>query len=166
MLYEVITLSLSCEGKTCGEFVVFLPPGAGEAEHAAARNLAELLRCSLETLIASELGRRCIASETLDKYREIELLHQATQSLNTSLRLRDVTRALIEECRRGAIPAEMGLVFLKEKGTVGGQHVDSFGPADETRLDVVRTSRLYKEAMARGAGEIVNDLSGDSYNFV
>lgn len=98
----------------------------------------------------------------MDKYREIELLHQATQSLNTSLRLRDVTRALIEECRRGAIPAEMGIVVLKEKGNLGGQHIDSFGPADEVGLSEVRRSRLYREAMARSTGEIVNELASDS----
>ncbi len=154
-------VALRCQNHVRGRLCVYLPEGTDAFLTARAEDLAEVLRQSLDALIASELGRRSVAAETLDKYREIELLHQATQSLNTSLRLRDVTRALIAECRRSAIPAQMGIVFLKEKGAGSGQHVDSFGPAPAVGLDGVRASRLYREAMARSVGEIVNELSTD-----
>lgn len=62
-----VSLQLSCEGHPCGHLLVHLPPGALPEAAQAARNLATFLQCSLDALIISELGRRCIASETLDK---------------------------------------------------------------------------------------------------
>ncbi|EPR37469.1 metal dependent phosphohydrolase [Desulfovibrio sp. X2] len=144
-----------------GKLCFYAPSGTSPRELAGLGDLAELLRRALEELLLSECGRRSMTAETLDKYREIELLHQATQHLNTSLRLRDVTRAFIMECRRGAIPAEMGMVFITESRSGSGHHVDSFGPASEAALHNVRTSRLYREAMGRSCGEIVNELTLD-----
>ncbi|GFK93319.1 3'3'-cGAMP-specific phosphodiesterase 3 [Fundidesulfovibrio magnetotacticus] len=147
----------------CGHVVVAL-----RADHPASngcqgvQQVADLLAHSLEMLLQQDEARRCLAADTLQKYRELSLLHRATMGLNTSLRLREVARALIGECRTGALPLEMGMLFLRDQATGAPEPFASFGPVREHQLDRVATSILFLDIMRGGKGEIVNDLDADS----
>ena len=109
------TAAFSSNGHPLGHVLVAAPESASGAFAAQSmQNVADFLAQSLELLLRQEGARRALASDTLQKYRELSLLHRATVGLNTSLRLRDVGKALLAECQSGALPAEMGMIFLRD----------------------------------------------------
>jgi HD-GYP domain-containing protein (c-di-GMP phosphodiesterase class II) len=113
---------------------------------------------SLQGFIELEAARRSIADETLSKYRELAMQHRAIVEFNNSLRLRDVTRALIQECRSGAIPAEMGLALLDESSGEDYRPADCFGELD---LSPLASSPLVREIADKDRGEVLNELAQD-----
>ena len=124
------------------------------------RRVLDFLAFSLHGAAESESARRAIAEETLGKYRELALLHRSVFALNNTLRLKDTTRALLEECQSGAVPAEMGCLFLETSGPGLFHCAGGFGP---NGLDIsgVQGSRLFHEVVESGRGEIVNDVASD-----
>ncbi|WP_243310451.1 HD-GYP domain-containing protein [Fundidesulfovibrio agrisoli] len=136
----------------------------GRRSHRASNNaqqVAEFVAASLEMLLQQDDARRALASDTLQKYRELSLLHRATVGLNASLRLRDVGRALIGECSSGALPTEMGMIFLRDNGSTTPVPIASFGPAEEHHLERFLTTILFQDIMRTGKGEIISDLVAD-----
>ncbi len=124
---------------------------------AVARFTADML----EHAIAGEAAKRSLAAEVLGKYREVSLLHRATLGLNASLRPRDVAQALLAECRRGELPAEVGMVFLRPPGA--SDFVPFYADGGETGLNLAATahSSLFADVARSHKGEIVNDLDRD-----
>lgn len=123
--------------------------------------VADFLAQSMELLLQQENARRALASDTLQKYRELSLLHRATVGLNTSLRLREVGKALLAECQSGALPAEMGMIFLLDGVSDQADPYYSFGAAQELALGNVSKTQLFADIMRGQKGEIVNDLDQD-----
>jgi len=123
----------------------------------AARFTADMI----EYAIAGEAARRSLAAEVLGKYREVSLLHRATLGFNASLHPRDVAQALLAECRRGELPAEIGMVFLRPPGTE--DFIPFFSDGDESGLNLAATahSALFADVAHTHKGEIVNDLQRD-----
>ncbi len=76
---------------------------------ALARSAAEALVTSLETVAAEVLARRAIAQETLERYREVNLLYNIGEVLGAYPDLEQVCRHVLAEsmrlinCRRGAV---------------------------------------------------------------
>ncbi|MFP5258017.1 MAG: HD domain-containing phosphohydrolase, partial [Acidobacteriota bacterium] len=140
------------------------PPEADEAAIAAARlpQLGRFVADCLESIIDGEALRRALAGETLAKYREISLLHRATLEFNGSLRPRDVAQALLDECRRGELPAEVGMVFLRAPGENDFAPLCAYGDGAELLLEGVSQSALFQAIAASQKGEIINDLGTDS----
>ena len=122
--------------------------------------LSFLERTFLE-LLQSEYARRCVAAETLDKYRELELLYNATTMLNSSLRLREVCTSLLSEISRAIPTAEMGMVFSRTTEFKDHYELRSFGPTDSCSFSRLRSSRLLSDIIEKNRGEILNDLSSD-----
>ncbi len=152
----------SCNGHPLGH-VVAAPEAGGHGSFAVqgVQQVVDMLATGVEMLLRQDQARRALASDTLQKYRELSLLHRATVGLNTSLRLRDVGRALLAECTSGAMPTEMGMLFLREgEQDVPGPNLH-FGPATRLQLERVTASTLFQDIMRGGRGEIVNDLDSD-----
>jgi len=146
-------------------YLAITPPDHASPEEIAAARLKQLIRFvadCLESLIDGEALRRALAGETLAKYREISLLHRATLGLNGSLRPRDVAQALLDECRRGELPAEVGLVFLRSPGETDFVAACAFGDTAGCGLDTVSQSALFRIISSTQKGEIINDLEADS----
>ncbi len=142
--------------------VMLLPPaGGGRDLPDHAQGVLDLVCTAVEEILTRENIRRILASETLQKYRELSLLHRATLSFNQSLRPRDVAAALLAEFRSGDIPAEGGVIFLRKAGTT--EHVPqlSFGLAKKCGLERVAQSTLFWDVLKSGKPEIINDLSSD-----
>jgi HD-GYP domain-containing protein (c-di-GMP phosphodiesterase class II) len=123
--------------------------------------LGRLISNTLHELLQSEHARRCVAAETLDKYRELELLHNATTSLNSSLRLKEVCASLLTEVSRAVPAAEMGMIFSKGNEFSDSYELRSFGPTDRCGFSSLRNSRLLDDITTRNRGEILNDLESD-----
>lgn len=138
-----------------------IAPVPGSPSGAPPAGLPRFLAGCLESLLDGEVVRRSLAGEALLKYREISLLHRASQALNGSLRPRDVAAALIEECRRGEIPADVGMVFLQSADGNVFSPAAAFGPAQSLRLSDVSQSTLFWDVTRTQKGEIINDPSAD-----
>ena len=136
----------------------------GASAASPAHDIAPVARFTadmLEHAIAGEAARRSLAAEVLGKYSEVSLLHRATLGLNASLRPRDVAQALLAECRRGELPAEVGMVFLRPPGAE--DFMPFFADGDDSGLNLAATaqSALFADVARRHKGEIVNDLGKD-----
>ncbi|MDD3310792.1 HD domain-containing phosphohydrolase [Pseudodesulfovibrio sp.] len=116
---------------------------------------------SLQELLDMEQARRSIADEALSKYRELALLHRSVPAINTSLRMRDVVGALINECRRENYPGEYGMIFLSEPGSSQFRLAVQFGFPFGSNLQPVAESLLFRDVVGSGKGEIVNNLRAD-----
>jgi HD-GYP domain-containing protein (c-di-GMP phosphodiesterase class II) len=154
--------SFATNGHPLGHVVV--APSSGGNGHCATRSVqlvADLLSQSLEMLLGQDEARRALAVDTLQKYRELSLLHRATVGLNASLRLREVGRALLTECQSGALPTEMGMLLLREDASDALAPFATFGPATEFHLERIFGGTLLSDILRSGKGEIVSDLEAD-----
>lgn len=156
---DVVHLPLRTRAGTIYGEVVIVPAEGCDPGHCS--EMAEFLVDVLVDIIERELARKTLAVETLDRYREIELLDRASMTLNRSLKARDVTRALLDECQRASSPADAGLVFIREPGNGHYEPLSSMGSAREMQLERVLDSRLFRVVMAGGDGEIINNLAED-----
>ncbi|OLN26732.1 response regulator [Desulfovibrio sp. DV] len=155
---------LRLDGMLIG-YLVLTPPDDADPAAIPAPDLGQKARFvadCLEAIIDGEALRRTLAGETLTKYREISLLHRATLGLNGSLRPKDVAQALLDECRRGELPAEVGMVFLRAPGETAFAPVCAYGDTAACTLDRVAASGLFHDICTSQKGEIVNDLAADS----
>jgi HD-GYP domain-containing protein (c-di-GMP phosphodiesterase class II) len=137
------------------------PAGLSPSEVDYHQGLLEFMSVSTRGFADLESARRSIAAETLSKYRELALLHRAILDLNDSLRLKDVVGSLLAECRAGAIPAEGGMVFLKNLGEGPLKPFDSFGQGIQD-LAGIKDTTFFQQLVESGKGEIVNDTARDS----
>ena len=145
-------------------YLVCIPPADlpdAARDDPAKRDVARFAADCLETLLDGEALRRSLAAETLVKYREVSLLHRATTGLNASLRPREVARALLDECRRGELPADCGMVFLHESADAPFLPACSFGDTPSRRLADISGSALFAAVRDARKGEIINDLPVD-----
>lgn len=130
--------------------------GTGRAD------LLDLVAYSIQELVDMERARRSIAEEALAKYRELALLHRSVPNINTSLHMRDVVNALIDECRLENYPGELGMIFLLEPSRKIFRLAVQFGFPFGTYLQPMVDSALFQEVVSSGRGEIVNDLDKES----
>ncbi|WP_027721511.1 HD domain-containing phosphohydrolase [Maridesulfovibrio zosterae] len=141
---------------------VFIPgcDNISQTELTTINAVLELTAFSISNYIESEYARRLIGEETLSKYRELSLLHRSIVELNNSLRLKDVIRALTNECRTSPLPADMGVVYLPEEA--GFSIFDSFGASDPEIFELLVGCSLFEEVISNLRGEIINDIKIDS----
>jgi GAF domain-containing protein len=100
----------------------------------AATPACETLHRALAILVENALTQKSLAKETLDRYREINLLYRIHETIGSSLVLSEVVRRILEESTR-IIKAEGGSVLLEDGLTGGLVAQDSFG------LDVARAEQ-------------------------
>ncbi len=154
---------LRLDGALIG-YLDFLAPLAPAASPFQAADLAATARFTadmIEHAVVAEAAKRSLAAEALAKYREVSLLHRATLGLNASLRPRDVAQALLEECRRGELPAEAGMVFLRPPGAEDFLPLAADGGDAGRGLSATARSTLFWDVTRTQKGEIVNDLDRD-----
>jgi HD-GYP domain-containing protein (c-di-GMP phosphodiesterase class II) len=134
----------------------------GQGDGAACDGILEFVSYSIQELVDMERARRSIAEEALAKYRELALLHRSVPNINTSLHLRDVVGALIDECRLENYPGELGMIFLLEPSRKVFRLAVQFGFPFGTYLQPMVDSALFEEVVRSGKGEIVNNLESET----
>ena len=161
---DAMSFPLHVDGVPAGCLIVRadLPGGDGSApnEGAFPQRTAFLAR-SLQMMIDAESARRAVTSETLDVYRELALLHSATITLNRSLDQISVANALLNEIQKGIVKAELGAVFAKTVDSEALSLIASSDPVDTGTFENIIESRLIRDIVASGKGEVVNDLAAD-----
>lgn len=165
-----LRLGLRLEGTSIGELLVYLPADVNSTDADAPPAFATYVAKTLETLLEQEHGRRALASETLDRYREIELLHRSTVNLNNPFKVREVVRSLLAESRKIVPTARLGAIYVREPRTSAflPQHTwldadapglpDGFADGGHSLVERLPDTRLFESVRENARGEIVNDL--------
>lgn len=97
-------------------------------------HITQALLQTLEALFVGALTRKSLARETLDRYREINLLYRLHETIGSTLDLDKVITRVLEESIR-VIKAEGGSVLLKDELT------DQLVHQDSVRLDVAGSEK-------------------------
>jgi len=159
---RVLSTPLKFDGIHTGKLLMRMPADSSDEMLEHFERIINFSAYSVQEIIDMEQARRSIAEEALTKYRELALLHRSVPAINTSLRMRDVVGALINECRRENYPGEMGMVFLSEPGSMHYRLAVQFGFPFGVNLQPMADSDLFIQVAEAGRGEIVNDLEKDT----
>lgn len=161
-LPNVLCTPLQFDSIHSGQVRMLIPAESSKSALASYERLLKFTAYSIQELVDMERARRSIAEEALAKYRELALLHRSVPIINTSLRMRDVVSALINECRRENYPGELGMIFLSEPGSSSFRLAVQFGFPFGHTPQPLADSDLFIQVVTSGNGEIVNDLNKDS----
>lgn len=149
----VHAFSLTLEGERVGALLLSLPRGS---ETGRAESTASFLAHALQGMIEAEHGRRSVARETLESYREMALLQRAVTDLNHSLKPNAVVAVLLKEFDARA--ADYGAVFLRDADSDDLTLTVSFGAGAGAAFTGLKNSRLFADIADRETGDIVNNL--------
>lgn len=109
-------------------------------------DLLHCLHTSLTLLLGQGFEKRDIARETLERYREINLLYSIGETISTCLDPNQIPLLVLMEANR-VIRAKVGIVLLPLSGDEGELSVKaSFGPTN------------YAEALYRASRHLINQL--------
>jgi serine phosphatase RsbU (regulator of sigma subunit) len=81
----------------------------------AADDMVRILRLSLTMILQKALESRDLGQETLDRYREINLLYRLGETIGASLDAQEIPRLVLTEAR-SAIQADAGAVLIASDG--------------------------------------------------
>jgi HD-GYP domain-containing protein (c-di-GMP phosphodiesterase class II) len=118
--------------------------------------IASLLTCMAE----SEVEKRALVSETLNKYKEITLLYDMVEKVSSCLDTKEVIRLVIKEAG-GLIRMNSASVLLLNKDTDALEPIAEHGHEMEVTAAVERGVGIAGCVWASGRAEIVNDVNAD-----
>lgn len=109
-----------------------------------AKDILNALQTTLVGLIDCGRLRRLLAAETLERYREINLLYKIGESINASLNLAEIPALVLQEAGQ-VIDADVGLVVLTD---ADGEIREEAGSGDEAGQSALR--QVVTEDLATG----------------
>lgn len=115
----------------------------------------------LTHLVKNELEKKTLARETLDKYKELNLLYNISGRITTCLELKDVAKLVLDEARR-LIAASSGSVMLLNKETGKFEVISAFGQQYEPKAPLEIGQGIAGNVVLTGKGEIVNEVFSDN----
>jgi adenylate cyclase len=125
---------------------------------------APLLALTLELLIAEAVAKRAIAQETLDRYREINVLYKIGETLGACLELEEVCRLVLDEGIK-LINSRQGAVLLVDPNLDESQLTLAdltlaavVGPDDITHPMLQQALTIAVQVIQSGKPRIVNDF--------
>jgi len=122
-----------------------------------AESVIPTLYQTLQVLILSALAQKSLARETLERYREINLLYRIHETIGSSLDLSQVIRAVLEESIN-IIKADGGSVLLADALTDRLIAWDNVG-MDVADAEQTLISQAFSEKILEtGKPRILNDL--------
>ncbi|MGK7878279.1 MAG: GAF domain-containing protein [Xenococcaceae cyanobacterium] len=116
---------------------------------------------ALLTYIANrELEQKNLARETLDKYREINLLYKIAGKLTANLGVKEVAQIVIDEAKE-FIKATRGSVQLLDEEESQLEILATFGPEYDRIPKMQPIEGIVRSVILTGTGEIVNEVLSD-----
>ncbi|MBN1580460.1 MAG: GAF domain-containing protein [Anaerolineae bacterium] len=119
--------------------------------------IRDALQHVLIRLIEKELTQKSLAQETLDRYREVNLLYRVHETIGASLDLEEVLQRVLYESIR-IIKANGGAVFLYDDLTNKLVPHKSAGADVATAEQLLIGQALSDKVMRTGRSRILNDL--------
>jgi GAF domain-containing protein len=123
----------------------------------AAEALSNALSQAVSMLIQGALSQKALAKETLDRYREINLLYHIHETIGSSVELDEVISRVLEESIR-TIKAEGGSVLLADDLTGRLIKQDSVGLDVASTEDALISMALSEKVFRTGKPGILNSL--------
>ena len=108
-----------------------------------------------------ELERKSLANETLEKYKEINLLYQISGKLGACLNFQDVGKLVLEEASR-LIEATSGSLMLINESSGLFEIISAFGPEAEHKVPIGRGKGVAGRVVLTETAEVINDVRSDS----
>lgn len=122
----------------------------------------------LNSFVAVEYEKKTLARETLEKYREINLLHNISEKISSCLDLEEISWLAIQEVKRlmsygrpGGGSATSGALFLLNDNTGKLELLKGFGKANYPNMSFAPCGNIISAVMLKGEGEIINDVLSD-----
>lgn len=128
-------------------------------DHQPARShaLERALHHSLNIFLTESLEKRDVATEALDRYREINLMYRVSETIGVSLDPEAIPRMVLEESNH-VIRADAGLVLLSaQAGDSTWEVKSSFGADHAAALHAVALAETIKPALG-DRPQILTDL--------
>lgn len=114
----------------------------------------------LEHLAEKEEEKRALVEETLEKYKEINLLYRLSERISSRLDLREVAGLVLDEAKR-SIKASGGSVMLKNENTGGLEIIAGIGNENEQKAELGPGHGIAGHVLVSGRAEIVNSAPDD-----
>ncbi len=114
----------------------------------------------LSHLVKNEFEKKTLARETLDKYKEVNLIYNISERITASLDLKEVAKLVIDEARR-LIAADSGSLMLLNKETKKFEVIAAFGQKSDTKAPIEMGQGIAGNVVLTGRGEIINEVSSD-----
>jgi serine phosphatase RsbU (regulator of sigma subunit) len=102
------------------------------------------IKTSLELLISSGLEKRRLARETLDRYREVNLLYHVAEIISGTLDIEEILRIILGEAMR-AIPAQSAVAMMSQAFPSTGKKVISLGEEAVAQLVIPDLEKLTEQ---------------------
>ena len=115
----------------------------------------------LTHLAKNELEKKTLARETLDKYKELNLLYNISGRMTACLELKEVAKLVLDEARR-LIAANSGSVMLLNQETGKFEVIAAFGQQYEPKAPIQIGQGIAGNVVLTGKGEIVNEVFSDN----
>lgn len=114
----------------------------------------------LSYLASKEFEKKAIARETLDRYKEINILYNISERISASLDLKEVARLVIDEASRSIEGNSASVMLLNEEtGTL--EIVSALSKEYDEDNTVIRYEDIARTVLRNGRAVIVNDISND-----
>ncbi|GAB4534609.1 MAG: hypothetical protein Kow0063_17900 [Anaerolineae bacterium] len=150
---DVVAHPILVAGRLAGTLLARVP-GAGSGGDKLLEHTLGSLGHSLSLLIEQALKTRELGRETLDRYREINLLYTASETISSCLDP-DLVPDLVLDAARRVIQAVAGLVLLPSKPAPDKGDLTvaaSFGDANRSRAPSPASSQIARQVYETGDG--------------
>ena len=121
---------------------------------------ASIVASLLTYLANQELEKKNLARETLDKYKEINLLYNISGKLSACLDVKEIAKLVIDEATRLIQATSASAMLLNEK-TGKLEIIAAFGQAYESKLTLLPSEGIAGSVFLTGRAEILNDVESD-----
>lgn len=121
---------------------------------------ASYIASLLSYLVKNEFEKKTLARETLDKYKELNLIYNISEKITACLELKEVAKLVIDEARR-LISADSGSLMLLNKETGKFEVIAAFGQKYDTKAPIEMGQGIAGNVVLTGRGEIINEVSSD-----
>ncbi len=114
----------------------------------------------LSYLAKNEFETKTLARETLDRYKEINLIYNISGKITACLDLKEVAKLVIDEARR-LRAGDNGSLMLLNKETGKFEVIAAFGQQSNTKAPIEIGQGIAGNVVLTGRGEIINDVGSD-----
>ncbi len=114
----------------------------------------------LQQFITQEAEKKRLIGETLDKYREINLLYRLSEELTASFDVKVLARLILAEAQK-LVRGTGGSLMLWQPDVQRLQTVEVFGDNMDVEFALELDRGIAGSVFAAGKGEIVNDVTAD-----
>jgi serine phosphatase RsbU (regulator of sigma subunit)/anti-sigma regulatory factor (Ser/Thr protein kinase) len=115
----------------------------------------------LSALARRNLEQKALAQETLEKYKEINLLYNISERVGKSFDLKKVAKSYVEEAKR-SLSATNASIMLHEEKSKQLEIIAALGEKSQAPTTLTPGSGIAGHIFTSGKGEVINDVTADS----